>query len=61
MVESGKGDAVLFGHGLLWGGWMFDAQRKALEDRYRCVSVDWRGQGKSEVTPEQLAQNLDPK
>lgn len=36
---------VLFGHGLLFGGWMFRPQIDALRDRYRCVAIDWRGQG----------------
>lgn len=39
--------AVVFGHGLLFGGWMFRAQVAALSDRYRCVTIDWRGQGES--------------
>ena len=38
---------VVFGHGLLFGGWMFRAQIEALRDRYRCVAIDWRGQGES--------------
>jgi pimeloyl-ACP methyl ester carboxylesterase len=38
---------VIFGHGLLFGGWMFAAQLDALRDTYRCVTVDWRGQGDS--------------
>ncbi len=38
---------VFFGHGLLFGGWMFRAQIEALRDRYRCVAIDWRGQGDS--------------
>jgi pimeloyl-ACP methyl ester carboxylesterase len=29
---------------------MFDAQVAALQDRYRCLSFDFRGQGQSEVT-----------
>ncbi len=41
---------VLFGHGLLFGGWMFRAQIAALRDRYRCVAIDWRGQGDSAAT-----------
>jgi len=43
----GRPDAptVLFGHGLLFSGWMFRAQVEALRGRYRCVTVDWRGQG----------------
>jgi pimeloyl-ACP methyl ester carboxylesterase len=39
--------AVVFGHGLLFGGWMFRAQVTALKGRYRCVTIDWRGQGES--------------
>jgi 3-oxoadipate enol-lactonase len=38
---------VVFGHGLLFGGWMFRAQVAALRERYRCVTIDWRGQGES--------------
>ena len=41
---------IVFAHGLLWDGRMFDAQVAALEDRYRCVTFDFRGQGESEVT-----------
>jgi 3-oxoadipate enol-lactonase len=39
--------AVVFGHGLLFGGWIFGAQISALKDSYRCVTIDWRGQGES--------------
>jgi pimeloyl-ACP methyl ester carboxylesterase len=39
--------AVVFGHGLLFGGWMFRSQIAALKDSYRCVTIDWRGQGES--------------
>lgn len=42
---------IVFAHGLLWAGWMFDAQVSALLDRYRCIRFDFRGQGRSEVTP----------
>jgi pimeloyl-ACP methyl ester carboxylesterase len=42
--------AVVFGHGLLFGGWMFRAQIAALKDSYRCVAIDWRGQGESPAT-----------
>jgi 3-oxoadipate enol-lactonase len=41
---------VFFGHGLLFGGWMFRAQIAALRDRFRCVAIDWRGQGESGAT-----------
>src|ERR1700759_3685724 len=41
---------IVFGHGLLFSGWMFDAQISALRDRFRCVTIDWRGQGKTPPT-----------
>ncbi|MFJ8815203.1 alpha/beta fold hydrolase [Amycolatopsis thermoflava] len=43
--------AVVFGHGLLFGGWMFGPQIAALRTRYRCVTLDWRGQGESPPGP----------
>jgi 3-oxoadipate enol-lactonase len=43
-------ETIVFMHGLLWSGAMFDAQVDALADRYRCVTFDFRGQGGSEVT-----------
>lgn len=36
---------LVMGHGLLFSGWMFHPQVEALQDRYRCITVDWRGQG----------------
>jgi pimeloyl-ACP methyl ester carboxylesterase len=49
--EHGSGpQAVVFAHGLLFSGRMFDAQVEALEGRYRCITFDFRGQGDSEVT-----------
>jgi pimeloyl-ACP methyl ester carboxylesterase len=49
--ERGAGpETVVFAHGLLWSGRMFDAQVAALSGRYRCVAFDFRGQGASEVT-----------
>src|SRR3954447_19919739 len=46
---AGAPDAptIVFGHGLLFSGWMFRSQVEALSPRYRCVTVDWRGQGAS--------------
>ena len=46
---DGRPDApcVFFGHGLLFSGWMFEPQIAALRDHYRCVTIDWRGQGGS--------------
>jgi pimeloyl-ACP methyl ester carboxylesterase len=49
--EHGAGpETVVFSHGLLFSGRMFDAQVEALEGRYRCITFDFRGQGDSEVT-----------
>jgi 3-oxoadipate enol-lactonase len=47
---GGEGAPLVFAHGLLWSGRMFDAQVAALRDRYRCVTFDFRGQGQSAVT-----------
>ncbi|MFD6452949.1 alpha/beta fold hydrolase [Nocardia sp. NPDC060220] len=51
-APSGTPDAatVVFGHGLLFGGWMFRAQLEALQGDYRCVTLDWRGQGDTPPT-----------
>lgn len=47
-VESGQGaQTVVFAHGLLLDHHMFEAQRQALEGRYRVVAYDHRGQGDS--------------
>lgn len=48
-TPPGRPDAatVVFGHGLLFSGRMFSAQVAALRDTYRCVCIDWRGQGDS--------------
>ena len=50
-LERGRGTPVVFSHGFLWSGRMFDAQVAALESRFRCIAFDHRGQGQSEVTP----------
>ncbi|MEM7075133.1 MAG: alpha/beta hydrolase [Pseudomonadota bacterium] len=47
---GGPGAAIVFSHGLLLDGTMFGAQVAALRGRYRCVTYDHRGQGKSAVT-----------
>ncbi|KAA0918594.1 alpha/beta fold hydrolase [Dietzia sp. ANT_WB102] len=48
-APAGREDApvVLFAHGLLFSGWMFQHQIAHLRDRYRCVTIDFRGQGNS--------------
>lgn len=43
---------VVFGHGLLFSGWMFSHQIEALKDEYRCVTIDWRSQGESPAARE---------
>lgn len=48
-APDGRPDApaIVFGHGLLFSGWMFTAQIEALRQSYRCIAIDWRGQGAS--------------
>lgn len=46
---GGSGEPIVFSHGLLWSGRMFDKQVAALRDRYRCITYDHRGQGQSDV------------
>ena len=38
---------IVFLHGFLFDGRMFDAQVAALRHRYRCITLDFRGQGRS--------------
>jgi 3-oxoadipate enol-lactonase len=48
---NGEGrETIVFAHGLLFSGRMFENQVRALRNRYRCVTFDFRGQGQSEVT-----------
>ncbi|MGV9666724.1 alpha/beta fold hydrolase [Nocardia niigatensis] len=51
-VPAGRPDAhtIVFGHGLLFGGWMFEPQIEALRHEFRCVTLDWRGQGDTPAT-----------
>lgn len=44
---GGTGPAVVFSHGLLWNTRLYDPQVAALSGRYRCISYDHRGQGRS--------------
>src|SRR5205823_2727516 len=46
---GGSGEPIVFSHGLLWSGRMFEAQVAALRGRYRCITYDHRGQGRSDV------------
>jgi pimeloyl-ACP methyl ester carboxylesterase len=48
--STGDGpETIVFAHGLLWGGDMFAAQVAEFSKRYRCVTFDFRGQGKTPV------------
>ncbi|MDT4918352.1 MAG: 3-oxoadipate enol-lactonase [Pseudonocardiales bacterium] len=51
-VPKARADAptVVFGHGLLFSKWMFGAQIAALRADYRCIALDWRGQGDTPPT-----------
>jgi 3-oxoadipate enol-lactonase len=50
--ERGQGGVpVVFSHGLLWSGRMFEAQMAALSPRHRCIAYDHRGQGRSATSP----------
>jgi len=50
VVDSGDGqETVVFSHGVLISGVMFDPQVAALSRKYRCVVYDHRGQGRSAV------------
>jgi len=46
---GGGGTPVVFAHGLLWSGTMYRFQIEALRGDYRCISFDFRGQGRSPV------------
>ena len=48
---TGNGpETIVFLHGLLWSGAMYAAQVAHLSPTYRCVTLDFRGQGQSDVT-----------
>lgn len=41
---------IVFGHGVLFSKWMFGAQIAVLRSDYRCIAIDWRGQGDTPPT-----------
>ncbi|HEX3781779.1 MAG TPA: alpha/beta fold hydrolase [Pseudonocardiaceae bacterium] len=51
-AEVPDASTIVFGHGLLFGGWVFREQIEALRHRLRCVTIDWRGQGDTPPTPD---------
>ena len=48
--DHSNAEAVVFGHGVLFSGRSFAGQVARLRDRYRCLTIDWRGQGRSPAT-----------
>lgn len=49
--SSGNGtETIVFSHGYLMNNTMFQGQINELNDKFRCISYDHRGHGKSEVT-----------
>ena len=48
--HSSGAETIVFAHGLLMNGRMFENQIEALKERYRCIAFDFRGQGQSQVT-----------
>ena len=49
--EQGTGkETIVFAHGLLWSGKLYEQQVKVLKEHYRCITFDFRGQGQSEAT-----------
>jgi pimeloyl-ACP methyl ester carboxylesterase len=51
-APPGRPDAptVVLGHGLLFSSSMWRHQVAALRASYRCVAIDWRGQGRTPAT-----------
>ena len=48
-LDEGKGDVIVFLHGVLFHSGMFKAQIRGLSQSYRCIAPDFRGQGRSSV------------
>ncbi len=49
--DEGSGpETIVFAHGLLQSGWIFRNQVEAFRDRYRCITFDFRGHGRSQIT-----------
>lgn len=49
--DQGQGpETIVFAHGLLMSSGMFEKQIASLRTHYRCIALDFRGQGQSEVS-----------
>ncbi|RLJ59909.1 pimeloyl-ACP methyl ester carboxylesterase [Litoreibacter meonggei] len=47
---GGDGDVIVFSHGLLFSGAMFEEQIAHFRGSFRCITFDHRGQGQSGIT-----------
>lgn len=45
--EFGRGEPIIFTHALFFSGRMYERQIERMAERYRCITVDWRGMGRS--------------
>lgn len=44
---GGDGPHIIFTHALFFSGAMYEKQIASLQSDYRCITVDWRGMGRS--------------
>jgi pimeloyl-ACP methyl ester carboxylesterase len=51
-VESGSGPPIVFLHGVGATKRMWEPQLSMLSERFRCIAIDYRGYGESDVPPE---------
>jgi pimeloyl-ACP methyl ester carboxylesterase len=46
-IQGEGSETIVFAHGLLWSGQIFERQIDLFQRRYRCISFDFRGQGQT--------------
>ena len=51
-AEAGSGPPIVFLHGVGATKRMWEPQLSMLSERFRCISIDYRGYGESDVPPE---------
>lgn len=56
-VEAGSGPAIVFLHGVGATKRCWEPQLNALSERFRCIALDYRGYGESDIPP---AASLEP-
>jgi 3-oxoadipate enol-lactonase len=49
-ADKPDGPVLVMGHGLLFSTEMWRHQIEVLRSTYRCIAVDWRGQGQTPPT-----------